>query len=53
MYDNVVPGGVIIFDDYYHWNGQREATDSYFKQIGVTYDFVDIGNCKTSAIIKK
>lgn len=30
MYDNVVTGGIIIFDDYYHWNGQRKATDEFF-----------------------
>lgn len=53
MYDNVVQGGVIIFDDYYHWNGQRKATDDFFKSINVDYDFVNIGNYKTSAIIKK
>jgi len=53
MYDRVVDGGVIIFDDYYHWDGQRRATDDFFAAIGVTYDFVDIGNGKTAAIIKK
>ena len=53
MYDNVVSGGVIIFDDYYHWDGQRRATDDFFKSRGITYDFVNIGNNKTSAIIKK
>ena len=53
MYDNVVTGGVIIFDDYYHWDGQRRATDNFFMKRGLTYDFVNIGNGKTSAIIKK
>jgi hypothetical protein len=53
MYDNVVTGGVIIFDDYYHWDGQRRATDDFFTKINVKYDFVNIGNNKTSAIIKK
>jgi hypothetical protein len=53
MYNNVVPGGVIIFDDYYFWEGQRRATDEFFKSINVTYDFVDICNEKTAAIIKK
>jgi O-methyltransferase len=52
MYDNVVIGGVIIFDDYYHWDGQRRATDDFFKQRNINYDFVNIGNDKTSAIIK-
>jgi len=53
MYDNVVTGGVIIFDDYYHWNGQRKATDEFFQSRNINYDFVNIGNNKTSAIIKK
>jgi O-methyltransferase len=53
MYDNVVTGGVIIFDDYYHWNGQRKATDDFFLSRNMNYDFVNIGNFKTSAIIKK
>jgi hypothetical protein len=53
MYDNVVTGGVIIFDDYYHWDGQRRATDDFFKSRNISYDFVNIGNFKTSAIIKK
>ena len=53
MYDNVVTGGVIIFDDYYHWDGQRRATDDYFKNRNIHYDFVDLHNGKTSAIIKK
>jgi hypothetical protein len=53
MYDNVVKGGVIIFDDYYHWDGQRRATDDYFNSINVKYDFVSMGNGKTAAIIKK
>ena len=53
MYDNVVIGGVIIFDDYYHWDGQRRATDDFFASRNITYDFVNIGNHKTAAIIKK
>ena len=52
MYDNVVSGGVIIFDDYYHWDGQRRATDDFFKSRNINYNFVDIGNFKTAAIIK-
>lgn len=53
MYDRVVTGGIIIFDDYYHWDGQRRATDDFLLSRNVNYDFVNIGNDKTSAIIKK
>ena len=53
MYDNVVPGGVIIFDDYYHWNGQRKATDEFFASRNLQYDIVNMNNGQTGAIIKK
>jgi hypothetical protein len=53
MYDNVVTGGIIIFDDYYHWDGQRRATDNFLKSRNINYNFVNIGNSKTAAIIKK
>ena len=52
MYDNVVTGGVIIFDDYYHWDGQRRATDEFLESRNIKYNFVDIRNYKTAAIIK-
>lgn len=26
----IVPGGRIVLDDYYHWSGARTATDEYF-----------------------
>ena len=53
LYPNVVSGGVIIFDDYYHWDGQRRATDDYFKKMGIDVSMVNIGNSKTSAFIKR
>jgi O-methyltransferase len=53
LYDNVVKGGVIIFDDYYHWEGQRKATDEFFASRNLHYDFLNIGNYKTAAILKK
>lgn len=30
LYPRLVPGGVLILDDYGHWGGAREATDEYF-----------------------
>jgi len=53
MYNNVVVGGVIIFDDYYHWDGQRRATDDFFTSINVTYDIINLYNGHVGAIIKK
>lgn len=53
MYDNVVSGGVIIFDDYFHWDGQRRATDEFFKSRNISYEVVNLGNFKSGAMIKK
>jgi len=53
LYDKVTTGGVIIFDDYFHWDGQRRATDDFFQSRNLLYTAVDIGNHKTCAIIKK
>ena len=53
LYDSVVVGGLIIFDDYYHWDGQRKATDDFFKSRNINYEFVNTNNGKTSVIIKK
>ena len=52
LFDNVVAGGVVIFDDYYHWDGQRRATDDFFKSRNIEYHFVSMNNGKTAAIIK-
>jgi len=52
LFDRVVPGGVVIFDDYYHWDGQRRATDDFLKSRNLTYSFVNMGNGKTAAILK-
>ena len=51
LFPKVVPGGVVIFDDYNHWNGQRQATDEYFKEIGEFYTLVHLG--KVAAFIKQ
>lgn len=53
LYDRVVEGGIIIFDDYYHWNGQRKATDEFFVSIGIEYEVQPEGNKKSGTIIKK
>lgn len=53
MYDNVVIGGLIIFDDYYHWEGQRLAVDQFFEKKNIKYNFVNTNNGKTAVIVKK
>jgi hypothetical protein len=32
LYPRLVPGGVLIIDDYGHWEGARRAVDEYFAE---------------------
>lgn len=34
LYPLLVPGGVLIIDDYGHWKGSRQAVDEYFSVAG-------------------
>jgi len=34
LYDRLVPGGVLILDDYGHWQGARKAVDEFFLERG-------------------
>lgn len=31
LYDKVLSGGVLIFDDYSYWNGNKQAVDTFMK----------------------
>ena len=31
LYPRLVPGGILIIDDYGHWKGSKKAVDEYFK----------------------
>ncbi|MCW2868541.1 MAG: methyltransferase [Marmoricola sp.] len=33
LYDRLVPGGVLIIDDYGSWQGSKEATDEYMARL--------------------
>jgi hypothetical protein len=33
LYPRLSPGGVLILDDYGHWQGAREAVDRYFREV--------------------
>jgi len=35
LYDRLVPGGVLIIDDYGWWRGSREATDEFLDRLPV------------------
>ena len=40
LWPRVVPGGVLIVDDYGHWLGARKAVDEYFKG-AIKFDSID------------
>lgn len=35
LFPRLVPGGVLILDDYGHWQGSRQAVDEYLAEAGV------------------
>jgi O-methyltransferase len=35
LFPRLVPGGVLIIDDYGHWQGARQAVDEYFAEMGL------------------
>ncbi len=35
FFPRLVPGGVLLIDDYGPWEGAREAVDTYLREIGV------------------
>lgn len=53
LYPKVVSSGIIQFDDYYHWDGQRRATDEYFARRGIVPNILPVGNGKTGYMIKQ
>jgi hypothetical protein len=51
LYPKVIPGGMVIMDDYFHWNGQRKATDDYLKLHNISCSITRV-NAKVGAFIK-
>tara|TARA_Y100000996_G_scaffold371113_1_gene319164 strand:+ start:4771 stop:5412 length:642 start_codon:yes stop_codon:yes gene_type:complete len=37
LFNKVIPRGLVVFDDYFLWNGQRKAVDDYLKQNNLQY----------------
>ena len=51
LFNNVTPGGLVIFDDYFLWDGQRKAVDEYFDKNNLQYTINKIDE-QTAYIIK-
>jgi len=43
LYDRLVPGGVLILDDYHSWDGAKQAVDEWLEEAGHPLLFVPIG----------
>ena len=41
LYPRLSPGGILIIDDYGHWQGARKAVDEYFKQAPLFLNRID------------
>lgn len=37
LFPRLVPGGILIIDDYGHWQGAKKAVDEYLEREGLTY----------------
>jgi len=44
LFNNVVENGIIVFDDYFLWNGQRKAVDDFLKNNNLNYKIHQICN---------
>lgn len=51
LYHNVVDGGIVILDDYFHWDGQRRATDEFFQENNIKKEIFK-NNKQTGYFIK-
>jgi O-methyltransferase len=52
LYGNVVSGGLIIFDDYHHWAGQKKAVDEFFVEINHAPSLIPVDTVKAVSMIK-
>lgn len=52
LFPRLVPGGVLIIDDYGHWQGAKEAVDEYFKRQQTTPFFIRVDKTGRLAVKK-
>jgi len=52
LYHKVLPGGVVILDDYFHWDGQRRATNEFLKENNIRKRIFRSNNKKTGFFFK-
>ena len=52
MWDRVVKGGIVIFDDYGVWPGETKAVDEFFADKDVTISKLSISHDRPSYVIK-
>ena len=53
LYDKVIDGGIIIFDDYQVFPGETQAVDDFIKDKNVKIEQLSFSKKKPSFIIKK
>lgn len=46
LYDRLVPGGLLVIDDYCSWAGSRKATELFFSQRGMRAELEKKANLK-------
>jgi hypothetical protein len=44
LYEKLIPGGILVIDDYANWNGVRKAVDEFFKELVPPIFFTLIDN---------
>jgi len=45
LYEKLIPGGILVIDDYANWNGVRKAVDEFFKELAppIFFTLIDKG----------